>query len=190
MTKIIAVLLAVISVLTLFILSKDDTNINQIEPVTTPTQPIILPPGYSLEKILNENNGTLDEFLTYADEYYVFQSSWFVRFKEENKEDVIYSLTCGDNGSKEYINKLLEMNKTSKGEECEELPKTALHFESSFCGETEAVQTCISADGYIYISYRGAASRFYIGSEECNEFIEELIQKSLLWTPENPVTCG
>lgn len=190
MTKIIAILLAVISILTFLISNKEDTDSNQIELIPTTNQPIILPPGYSLERIIRENNSTLDEFLTYADEYFIFQSTWFVRYKEDNKDDVIYSLTCGDNGSKEYINELLENNKSAIGEVCETLPKTALYFESSFCGEKGTVQTCISADGYIYISYRSATGRFHIGTEECNKFIDELIKKSLLWTPENPVTCG
>lgn len=190
MTKIIAILLAVISILTFLISNKNDTDSNQIEPITTTTQPIFLPPGYSLERIIRENNSTLDEFLTYADEYFIFQSTWFVRYKEDGKDDVIYSLTCGDNGSKEYINELLENNKSAIGEVCETLPKTALYFESSFCGEKGTVQTCISADGYIYISFRSATGRFHIGTEECNKFIDELIKKSLLWTPENPVTCG
>lgn len=192
MKKIIVILLAVISVLTILILSKDDTDTNQIESelITTTTQPIILPSGYSLEKIISENNGTLGEFLTYADEYFVFQSTWFVRYKEQGKEDVIYSLTCGDNGSSEYINKLLENNKSAVGEVCETIPETALYFESSFCDKTEETQNCISSDGYIYVSYRGTTSRFYIGTEESNKFIDELIIKSLLWTPENPVTCG
>lgn len=191
MTKVIAVLLSIICVLTFIILNKDNADVNQIKTViTTTTQPIILPPGYSLERILSENNGTLDEFLTYADEYFVFQSTWFVRYKEQEKEDVRYSLTCGDDGSKEYINKLLESNKNASGEICETIPETALYFEGSFCDKTEELQNCISSDGYIYISYRGTTSRFYIGIEKCNTFIDELIKKSLLWTPENPVTCG
>ena len=114
MTKIIAVLLAFISLLTFFLFKSSDTDTNMIDTTTTTTQPVFLPPGYDMEKIIRESK-TLDEFIIYADEFFVFQSSWFARYKEEGKDDVIYSLTCDNDGSKELINRFLEIasNQTS-----------------------------------------------------------------------------
>lgn len=191
MTKIIAVLLSVISVLALFFLTKNyaDTEINDTTATSTTAQPIFLPPGYNLERYVNEAE-TPEQFSIYADKFFIFQSSWFVRYKENGKDDVIYSLTCGDSGSKELINNFLEEHKSAKGEICQKLPKGALYLDSSFMGETDTVKTCVASDGYIYISYESAIKRFFAGEKDCNKFIEEIISKSLLWTPENPVTCG
>lgn len=188
MKKIIPVFIVLISVIAVLFFNNSNIKLKSRESATTTTQPDFLPPGYDLEKILL-NSKTLGNFFIHSDGFFNIQDSQFIKFTENSKEDIIYSIGIS---ASEYIDTFIEDNKDAPAENCAEIPDiTAFHFESSFCNKTGTTKAVFCSDGYIYISNGTVTSRFNIGTEEYKAFSEGFLKSGVsIWTPENPVTIG
>ncbi len=135
----------------------------------------------SLGDIVNETGISSIKYIDHKPE--IFCTDYWCRYKEEGKEDIIYSI-CVQTMTElaefltEHSDKPALDRKSETGEK--------LTFEARI-GRAEC-EIYFCNDGYLYISCDGITKAFNIGKEAYEDYYDSLI--AVVWTPENPVTLG
>lgn len=114
-----------------------------------------------------------------------FCTSYWVYYKEDGKEDIIYSICVQD---MEKLAELMVNNRNAKAEYRTSNTGEKLTFDAYLKRQNCKIYLC--NDGYLYFSSEGLTRAFNIGVENYEKFFNSFIYAHYVWTPENPVTMG
>ncbi len=114
-----------------------------------------------------------------------FSTSFRVYYKEEGKEDIVYSISIQ---TMEKLASLIIDNSDAKAEERMSNTGEKLTFTAHLKGLECEIYLC--NDGYIYFCADGITRAFNIGVESYERFYNAFKLGTVVWTPENPVTLG
>lgn len=152
-------------------------------------QPDYPAPGNVLRSVIGQSQ-TLSDIISYADitmNYTPqnFCTEFSAYYKENGKEDIVYSISIG---LMEKLASLILENRDAKSEEVTSNTGEKL----TFCAflKRYPCEIYLCNDGYLYFCGDGLTRAFNIGIENYEKFLNDFKQSSVVWTPENPVTCG
>ena len=114
-----------------------------------------------------------------------FCTSFWAYYKEEDKEDIVYSISI------QTMEKLASLIIDNSGAEAEERINNTgekLTFIAYLNGFDCEIYLC--NDGYIYFNSDGITRGFNIGIENYNKYLTQFKLGNVVWTPGNPVTMG
>ncbi len=114
-----------------------------------------------------------------------FCTSYWVHYKENGKEDDIYSICVQD---MEELASLIINNKDVKAEIRTSNTGEKLTYNAYLKGQLCEIYLC--NDGYLYISTDTITRAFNIGTKNYEAYVNKFKYAHYVWTPENPVTLG
>lgn len=114
-----------------------------------------------------------------------FFTSYWVHYKENGKEDDIYSICVQD---MEELASLIINNKDVKAETRTSNTGEKLTYNAYLKGQLCEIYLC--NDGYLYISTDTITRAFNIGTKIYEAYVNKFKYAHYVWTPENPVTLG
>ncbi len=113
----------------------------------------------------------------------IFCTDYWCRYKEEGKEDIIYSICV------QTMTELAEFLTAHSGKSALDRKNETgekLTFEA-YIGRAEC-EIYFCNDGFLYISCDEITKAFDVGKEAYEDYYDSLT--AVIWTPENPVTMG
>ncbi|MBE6785284.1 MAG: hypothetical protein E7538_03465 [Ruminococcaceae bacterium] len=114
-----------------------------------------------------------------------FCTSFWVYYKQDGKEDTVYSISIQ---TMEQLALFIIENRDIKAEYRTSNTGEKLTFNAYLKRQNCEIYLC--NDGYLYLSSAGDTRAFNIGVESYERFFNAFKLGTVVWTPENPVTCG
>lgn len=152
-------------------------------------QPYWPDPGDTVRSVIG-NSQTLSDIISFADitTDYVpqnFCTEFQAYYKEDGKEDIIYSISID---TMKKLASLIINNRDAKAEYHYTNTGERLTFNAYLKHYLCEIYLC--NDGYLYFCGDLLTRSFNIGVENYEKFLNDFKQSSVVWTPENPVTMG